>query len=153
MKKVIDRYLGYFLAILMALMVLDVLWGVFTRYALSSQADWTEELARYLLIWIGLLGVAYAAGQKMHLAIDLLRPKLRHSKAKKVQLLINVIIALFAFLVMVVGGARLLYISQTLGQQSAALQIPLTVVYAALPISGLLIVYYKLHELTQTNRH
>jgi TRAP-type C4-dicarboxylate transport system permease small subunit len=131
----------------MALMVLDVLWGVITRYALGGQADWTEELARFLLIWIGLLGVAYASGQKMHLAIDLLRPRLKGKRAIQVQYLIHGLVIAFALLVMIVGGGRLLYISQTLGQQSAALQIPLTVVYAVLPLSGLFIIYYKINAL------
>ena len=76
MKAKIDTYLGYFLILLMAIMTMDVLWGVLTRYAFGSQADWTEELARFLLIWIGILGAAYASGQRMHLAIDLLHPSL-----------------------------------------------------------------------------
>jgi len=147
MRKAIDRYLGYFLALLMAIMTLDVLWGVVTRYALGSQADWTEELARYLLIWIGILGAAYASGQNMHLAIDLLQPKLKGQSKKRLKVLINTLIILFSFAVLVIGGFRLLYISQSLGQQSAALQIPLTVVYAVMPLSGLLIIYYKIHEL------
>jgi TRAP-type C4-dicarboxylate transport system permease small subunit len=147
MKDTIDKYLGYFLAFLMMIMTLDVLWGVFTRYAFGSQADWSEELARFLLIWIGTLGAAYASGQRMHLAIDLLMPKLSPSNQQKLFVFINLIILLFAFFVMVVGGIRLLYITQILGQTSAALQLPMTIVYAVLPISGLLVIYYKLHEI------
>ncbi|MEL6133172.1 MAG: TRAP transporter small permease subunit, partial [Bacteroidota bacterium] len=59
MKQRIDQVLGGFLAILMGMITLVVLWGVFTRYALGSQASWSEELARFLLVWIGLLGAAY----------------------------------------------------------------------------------------------
>ncbi len=44
LRKKIDFILGRFLALLMALMTLDVLWGVFTRYALGNQASWSEEL-------------------------------------------------------------------------------------------------------------
>ena len=53
---------------------------------------------------------------------------------------------LFAFLVLVVGGMRLIYISQVLGQTSPALRLPMSVVYGVVPISGLLIIYYKLTE-------
>jgi len=146
MREKIDTYLGGFLTLLMVLMTLDVLWGVFTRYALGSQASWSEELARFLLIWIGILGAAYASGQKMHLAIDLLSPKLSGSNAKYMHLLIKGLIILFAFLVLVVGGMRLIYISQALGQTSPALRLPMSVVYGVVPISGLLIIYYKLTE-------
>ena len=147
MKEKIDKYLGYFLILLMVVMTLDVLWGVLTRYAFGSQADWTEELARFLLIWISILGAAYAAGQRMHLSIDLLMPKLEGKKQRRLFIFINGMILLFALLVMVIGGFRLLYITQTLGQLSAALRIPMTVVYAVLPLSGVLVIYYKLNDI------
>ena len=147
MKEKIDKILGYFLAGLMMLMTVDVLWGVVTRYAMGSQADWTEELARFLLIWIGILGAAYAAGQQMHLAIDLLKPKLNQDGQYKLSLFINGMILLFAICILVIGGFRLLYITNTLGQLSASLRIPMTTVYAVLPISGFLIIYYKIYDI------
>lgn len=147
MKATIDKYLGWLLAFLMALMTLDVLWGVITRYAMGSQADWSEELARFLLIWIGILGAAYASGQRMHLAIDLLMPQLSHRQQRSLFVLINGLIILFAAAVLVVGGARLMYITHKLGQLSAALRLPIYLVYAVLPISGLLVIYYKTHDL------
>ncbi len=147
MKNTIDKYVGYVLVILMMLMTLDVLWGVFTRYALGSQADWSEELARFLLIWIGILGAAYASGQRMHLSIDLLMPKLKAEGKRRLFVFINLIILVFALTIMVIGGFRLMYITQVLGQLSAALRIPIYLVYAVLPISGLLVIYYKIYDL------
>lgn len=154
MRNKIDYWLGMFLALLMAIMTIDVLWGVFTRYALGHQASWSEELARFLLIWIGILGAAYASGQNMHLAIDLLSPKLEKDGQKKLKGLIRIIIILFAVAVLIVGGFRLIYVTHVLGQTSPALQIPMTIVYAAIPLAGLLVVYYKLHDffaLTENN--
>ncbi|MFK7979177.1 MAG: TRAP transporter small permease [Saprospiraceae bacterium] len=151
MKEKIDTYIGGFLTILMILMTLDVLWGVFTRYVLANQASWSEELARFLLIWIGILGAAYASGQQMHLAIDLLSPKLNERNQKLVKGIIKWLIIGFAFLVLVVGGGRLIYISHTLGQTSPALQLPMSIVYGVLPLSGLLIIYYKLTEKLHIN--
>jgi len=147
MKKSIDKYLGISLVFLMVLMTLDVLWGVLTRYALGSQADWSEELARFLLIWIGLLGAAYAAGQGMHLAIDLLMPKLKPDRQRQLYIFIHLLIIVFATGVLIIGGFRLMYLTNVLGQLSAALRIPMYLVYAVLPISGLLVVYYKIHNL------
>lgn len=147
MRNVINTYLGYILVFLMALMTLDVLWGVFTRYAIGSQADWSEELARFLLIWIGMLGAAYASGQHKHLAIDLLYPKLSKDNQRRIIVFINLLITLFAFAVLVIGGFRLMYITQVLGQLSAALRVPMFLVYAVLPVSGLLVMYYKVSDL------
>lgn len=149
MKNTIDRILGGFLAMLMAIITVDVLWGVFTRYAMGSQASWSEELARFLLIWIGVLGAAYASGQGMHLSIDLLQPKMEPMNRVRLQKFIHLIIAFFAFAVLVIGGGRLIYITHHLGQLSPALQVPMSVVYAAIPLAGLLIVYYKIHAISQ----
>jgi TRAP-type C4-dicarboxylate transport system permease small subunit len=147
MKAKIDTWLGHVLVGLMALMTLDVLWGVFTRYALGSQASWTEELARFLLIWIGTLGAAYASGQRMHLAIELLEPSMNDQNAAILRKLIAGLVILFVLAVMVIGGARLIYITAYLEQASPAMQVPMGLVYSIIPVSGLLIVYYKMVEL------
>ena len=152
MKAKIDKVLGAFLAFLMFAMTADVLYGVVTRYVFGSQASWSEELARFLLIWIGILGAAYVAGKNMHLSIDLLKPRLSKSSAHRIDTMIYWIVILFAFLVLVVGGLRLIYITQTLGQLSPALQVPMSVIYAVVPLSGLLIIYYQLLSILDKNR-
>lgn len=139
MKNKVDSILGWVLVTMLAIMTLDVLWGVFTRYVMANQASWSEELARFLLIWIGILGAAYASGQRMHLSIDLMTNK-------PVRLIAALIIA-FALGVMVVGGARLVMLTADLGQTSPALGLPMSLIYAVVPISGLLIIYYRLPDL------
>ncbi len=147
MRTKIDKYVGGFLVLLMAIMTLDVLWGVFTRYAMSNQASWSEELARFLLIWIGILGAAYASGQKMHLSIDLLKPKLEPAGQKRLGIIIHFLVLIFAICILLIGGARLIYVTHTLGQTSAALRFPMAFVYAVVPIAGVLICYYKIHDI------
>ena len=75
-RTVADRSLGWVLVALMGIAVLNVLWQVFSRYLLKNPSSYTEEAARYLLVWITLLGAAYAVGARGHLAIDLLPGKL-----------------------------------------------------------------------------
>ena len=141
-KYRVDKILAWLLIVLMAASVLNVLWQVFTRFILKNPSSYTEELARYLLIWIGLLGASYAAGQKMHLAIDIILEKLKSKTKKNIELCIQIIIFLFALFVMVFGGFRLVVITLHLNQISAALQIKLGYVYLVLPISGLLMMFY-----------
>ncbi|WP_340105651.1 TRAP transporter small permease [Rhodohalobacter sp. 8-1] len=147
LKEKSDIYIGHFLAFLMALMLLSVVWQVFTRYIMGEASDFTDELARYLLIWIGTLGAAYISGQKMHLAIDLLPEKLSGKANYRLNVVISLFIMVFALFVMIIGGSRLVYITFTLDQASASLQIPLAYVYSILPISGLLIIYYKVLDI------
>ncbi len=144
MKTLLDRILESTLFLLMVLICVSVLWGVFTRYALGSQASWSEELARFLLIWIGLLGTAWAAGQRMHLAITLLPEYLQGQQQAYLLRFIDLLVLLFAAAVLLVGGGRLVYLTNILGQSSPAMGIPMEAVYLVLPLSGLIIIYYKL---------
>ena len=77
MRKIIDKGLELSLIFLMAFLVVDVLWQVLSRYILVSPSSVTDELAGYLLIWVGLLGAAYVSGKNEHLAIDLLLQHIR----------------------------------------------------------------------------
>jgi TRAP-type C4-dicarboxylate transport system permease small subunit len=147
LRQKIDKITEAGLVILMALLVLDVLWQVASRYILRSPSSFTDELARYLLIWVALIGAAYATGKNMHLAIDILPGKLEGAKAVLLHRFIYLLILVFAALVMVVGGIRLVYISFALGQLAATLQVSLAYVYISLPVSGLLICFYCIHEM------
>ncbi len=131
----------------MAVSVVNVLWQVFTRFALASPSSFTEEFARYLLIWIGLLGASYAAGQQMHLAIDLAPTSLTGPARRRLRGFIQLSVFVFALFVMVVGGIRLVTLTFLLGQTSAALRIPLGYVYLALPLSGVLIMWYAIKNI------
>lgn len=141
-RKTVDKFLEWILILLMAANVINVLWQVFTRFILKNPSSFTEELARYLLIWVGLLGAAYASGKKMHLAIDIILENLKGAAKKTAELTIQVFIFLFALFVMVIGGIRLVTITLTLNQISAALRIKLGYVYLVIPISGILILFY-----------
>ena len=147
-KKDLDRVLGAALVVLMAGAVLNVLWQVAARFVLGDPSTVTQELARYLLIWLSILGAGYVVGQRGHLALELLLEKLSGRALRVVQLVIFGCVAAFALFVLVVGGARFVYIQATLGQTSPTLGWPLWAVYTVIPISGLLmLVYTALHVL------
>ena len=129
----------------MAAMTLNVLWQVFSRFLLQNPSSFTEELARYMLIWVGILGAAYVAGQKLHLAIDLLPTKLKGRSKAYLEIFINLTIFVFALTVLVIGGIRLVSITLMLNQISAAMQIPLGYIYTVLPISGGLMLFYSFY--------
>ena len=143
-KDKVDSILAWTLIVLMAANVFNVLWQVFTRFILNNPSPFTEELARFLLIWVGLLGAAYAAGRKMHLAVEVILEQLKGKIREIAEFAIQFFIFLFALLVMVVGGIRLVAITLALDQISAALRVKLGYVYLVLPISGLLIMFYAL---------
>jgi TRAP-type C4-dicarboxylate transport system permease small subunit len=146
-RIIIDKLLGGLVTILMGVLVLNVLWQVASRFIFMHPSSFTDELAGYLLIWVGLMGAAYATGQKQHLAIDLLSAKLSDHNKKIQSTTINVLIALFALVILIGGGSNLVYISFHLDQVSSALRIPIGYVYMVLPLSGLFIIYYVLNDI------
>jgi TRAP-type C4-dicarboxylate transport system permease small subunit len=143
-RRNLDRLLASTISLLLALMVAAVLWQVFTRFVIGRPSSFTEELVRYMMIWLGLLGAAYAAGRKAHLALDLFTAHLEGTRRRVSELVIHSAILLFALVVLLGGGCRLVWIQLALGQQSAALGVKLGYVYLAVPIAGLFIVLYSL---------
>ncbi|MCF6297446.1 MAG: TRAP transporter small permease [Flavobacteriaceae bacterium] len=147
LRNRVDKILGITLITIMSVMVINVLWQVFTRYVVGTPSSFTDELARYLMIWIGVLGAAYVSGKNMHVAIDVLPSKLNKKSQKILAHLVSFIIIAFVFTALIIGGIRLVYITYILEQYSPALQIPVALVYMVLPLSGILIIYYKISDL------
>ncbi|MEM8931391.1 MAG: TRAP transporter small permease [Acidobacteriota bacterium] len=139
-RPTLERGLAALLAGALALAVVAVLWQVVSRYLLGDPSSFTDELVRYLLIWIGLLGGAHAAGRRLHLAIDLLPHRLPTRSRHRLAVVVHALVGLFAFAVLVVGGGNLVLVTARLGQTSAALGVPLAGVYLALPVAGLVMV-------------
>lgn len=150
--KWIDSFLSWFLVVLMLAMVLDVSWQVFTRFVLNNPSSFTEELATFLLIWIGLLGAAYALRQKAHLGIDVITVKLPPRKRFLWEFFIYGNVILFSVLVLILGGIRLVSITLYLNQISAALRVKMGYIYTVLPITGMLLIFYAIFFMTEAYR-
>ena len=59
MQDKLNRILEIVLVTLLGIMVINVSWQVFSRYVLANPSSFTDELARYLMIWLGVMGTAY----------------------------------------------------------------------------------------------
>lgn len=148
-NKWLDRSLEFVTALVMGALVLDVLWQVTTRFILKNPSSWTEELATYLLIWVGLLGSAVALNRRAHLGIDYFVGKLPIKQRILTEILVFVCVSGFAILVLLVGGIQLVTDTFQLGQTSPATGIQLGYVYLAVPIAGFFITFYGITFLLQ----
>lgn len=144
----INRIIEVVLVVIFALLVLDVLWQVFGRYVLNQSFSFTEEFARFALIWLAILGAAYLNGKREHLSMDYLLQKLSPEKLAKRMQIIEVLMFVFALVVMVIGGGNLVYTTLYLGQVSPAMHVSLGYVYSIVPISGLLIMFYSIYNIS-----
>ncbi|MFA5293851.1 MAG: TRAP transporter small permease [Phycisphaerae bacterium] len=148
-KKILDRSLEILVMIVMAALVIDVSWQVFTRLVLKNPSTGTEELAVFMLIWVAMLGSAVALNRGAHLGIDYVVGKLPIRKRLYTEIFVFLCIALFSLCVMVIGGISLVVRTLELGQISAAWSIKIGYVYLAIPISGFFLVLYSVIGLTE----
>jgi len=148
----INRIIEFLLVTIFTLLVVDVLWQVFSRYVIGQSYSFTEEFARFALIWLAILGAAYLNGKREHLSMDFLVRKLSGDRLKKRMQVIEILMFFFAFVVMVIGGGNLVYTTLYLGQTSPAMHISLGYVYAIVPVSGLLIMFFSVHNILLYNK-
>lgn len=148
-KKVLDRSLETLVILVMAVLVLDVLWQVFTRLVLRDPSIVTEELATFMLIWVALLGSAVALNRGAHLGIDYFVGKLPARARVGTEVIVFFCVAAFSFFVMVIGGIDLVASMLQLGQESPALRVRMGYVYLAVPISGFFLTLYAVLGLVE----
>jgi len=140
----VDLILRLVITIAFTVLVACVVWQVVSRYVLQSPSTVTDEMARFLFIWVALLGGAYTLGQRRHLAIDLLPVITTGVMRLLVNCTIIAAIALFAGVVMIYGGLDLVSRTLETGQVSPALRLPMGLIYIAIPFSGTCMLYYCL---------
>ena len=143
----VHKWVERLLIVLTALLILDVLWGVFTRFALQSQSGWTEELARFLLIWVSCLGMASVFRHSEHLGIDVLVNAMDPSTQKIATLFYHVCTFAFAGFVLIYGGARVTANSLIAEQSMIALPFLKYWQYLILPVAGVIIASYAFESL------
>ncbi len=146
---VLTTILQWLLIAAVALLVLDVVWGVLTRYVGGEQASWTEELARYLLIWVSLLGGAAAFEQKCHLGVDYFVTKFDDSIRDSLKIFSYLIVLFFAVSIFVIGGSQVVYNALALDQTTPALGWKMGHVYLAIPIAGVFMVLFTIANLLE----
>lgn len=140
--QLVNGLLGSLAVLIFIILVICVVWQVFSRFVLGTPSTTTDEIARILFMWIAFTGAAYTLGQKRHLAIDIIGLWLEGKKLHMVRILVLAIIATFCSVVMIYGGWQLVTKTLTSGQMTPALRFPMGYVYGAIPFSGLMMLFY-----------
>lgn len=144
LRKIVDRLLETALILSFLVLALCVLWQVFSRYVLNNPATFTEEVSRFAVIWLGILGTAYACGKLEHMAYDMLEAKLTGARHLAHMRAVALVVLAFSAAVFLYGGGRLVLRAWEVEQLSATLEVPMAYVYACIPIAGLAMVFYEL---------
>lgn len=136
LNRSLGRSLQWLLVAVFLILVVVVLWGVGSRYLFGSQASWSEELARLLMVWLALLGSALVCREEKHLGLDVI-VRAWPSDLQRLARLFGYI-AIFAFAVLILGWGGWQLVDQRFdsGQTLPALGLSKGWFYLALPVSG-----------------
>jgi TRAP-type C4-dicarboxylate transport system permease small subunit len=142
------RALELLTIVLFAALVVDVLWGVVSRYWPGiPPSDWTEELGIFLLVWVSLLGAALTYRDRGHLGVDYLVMKFDREAEHWAAVVVELCVLVFAGFALCYGGYRLVAETLAAGQLTPVLQWRAGYVYLAVPICGLFMVGFCIEHL------
>jgi TRAP-type C4-dicarboxylate transport system permease small subunit len=139
-KRVFDKMLEWICVILLSLMTILVTYQVIVRYFFNNPNAYTEVLSKYMFVWLIMYGSAYVFGLREHMNIAVVRDKMPAKMRIIIEMISELVIVLFAVGVLIYGGFK--QMADQMVQLDAALQIPMGIIYSAVPISSCFIVFY-----------
>ena len=144
-KYILDKTIEIFCIAIMGIMTLLVTWQVITRYVFNKPSVFTEQTSQYLFVWLVMYGSAYVFGKREHMQISFVRDMAPKNIKKIIDIIQEIIISVFVIGVMVYGG----YFSslKQMAQVDAVLQVPIGVIYSAIPVSGVFIIFYVVYNI------
>lgn len=123
--------------------VLVIIVQIISRDVTLEPLMWTEELARYIMIWMTFLGSALTVANKENVEIDFIIKKIPNAKRKWVMIFNDLLTCIFLFLVSF-ATIRMLYLPALKFQRSPNLQLPMKYIYISLPIGCMLMIFFIL---------
>ncbi len=131
MKKFLNERLEITICVfLISAMTVLIFIQVFMRYVMQSSLSWSEELARYIFIWLIYVGISYGAQSMRHIKIEAAKNIFPKKLRPYISIVGDVIFLVFAFFIFYVGSELVFKVSK-MKQYSPALGVPLYLVYAA----------------------
>ncbi len=132
-KKFISNFEGYLCVGMLIVLSIVVFAQVVCRFILKSSLPWSEELSRYLLVWVSFLGGAYGVKTGAHLgveAVTLMMPK----KLRKVAEILMLVVGIVLCAVFMKLGIDIVQTQFKRIQYSPAMHIPMGYAYLAIPV-------------------
>lgn len=145
----LERFLRIIVIIMLAVMVVTVISQIFYRYFLGNPITWSEEVTRYLFIYVTFLGAAIGIRKKIHVTIDIVADLLKGAPKKILEKVVEFIMMIFLAVIVYLGTELAI---STLGQKSPALGIPIGLAYLAIPIGALLAIIFLIEKMMVSRR-
>ncbi len=148
-SDVLNRVCELALMLFLSAMTVAVFLEILFRYVFQFPLFWTEEFARYCLVWSSLLGASIALKRGEHIAVtlflDRFAPPSRHVMMVVAEISVAAILAVILW-----GGISLVMVTSR--QLSPALRISMALPYSALPIASAVMLVHVLDHLVSFRR-
>lgn len=142
LKNILNKFLEIVCSVLFAFITCVGTYQIVVRYVFNSPSTVSEELLTYSFTWLALLAAALVFGKKDHMRMSFIADKFDGKKAILIGIVSELLIMLFAALVLVYGGASITKLTTT--QITASLGVNMSYIYMILPICGVIIVIYSI---------
>lgn len=149
-KEMLDKVMLVLAGSAIITMTLLSTWQVIARYILNNPSTMSEEIIRYMLIWFTLLAAAYVFGKNKHIAILFIRESMPQKIQVFLTYLSQVTVLLTVAVVFIYGGIKITML--TIPQIAPATGISMGFVYAALPVSGVITLFYTIYNIMTIER-
>ena len=150
-KFVFDKILEVLGIICLTIMTIMIVYQVVARYVFNNPSAISEALAQFLFVWMIMFGSAYVYGTLEHLTIDLLKDKFPPKMNMIVEVITNICLFVFVMLICVYGGY--LYTVGQVKQIDASLHISKAIMYASVPFTGVITMYYAVYNSVRSIRN
>lgn len=140
----VNKVIGRFTNLLLIIMTLAVFAQVISRFILEHPLAWSEELSRYVMIWITFLGASLAIEKKAHPMIEIFAGYLPGRAKQMAQIIAMLFSSVFYSMLIYFGGQ---FAVRSFGQLTPAMGLPIGYVYLIIPISGVLLLISAVAEI------
>ena len=139
-RKAMNAVVSTICIVLFAVMVVVGTYQIITRFVFNNPSTISEELLTYTFAWMAIFSSAYVFGKRDHMRMTFVADKLPKEQRKILEIIIELLIIAFAVIVLVYGGFTIMGLTMT--QKTASLGVMMGVIYAVVPICGILIAIY-----------
>lgn len=145
LKKFVDNLEKYLAISILTIMAVLVIWQVAARFVFKSPLSWTEEAARYLMIWLSFIGGSIGVKRGSHVGVEIFLRILPKGYKKPGQIIGHIMSIIF-ILIIVFFGFKVVAMQKMMGQTSPALQIPIWWAYLGVPVGSILMLIRMLQN-------
>ena len=139
-RKAMNTVVSTICIVLFAVMVVVGTYQIITRFVFNNPSTISEELLTYTFAWMAIFSSAYGFGKRDHMRMTFVADKLPKEQRKILEIVIELLIIAFAVIVLIYGGFTIMGLTMT--QKTASLGVMMGVIYAVVPICGILIALY-----------